>query len=193
MVNYPYKKKTTNNSVSSPANRGMNFEHAVNCSLKHYEEQNIALMIKRSTPIHIVKVDYKNNARITDAYFEKESTTDYNGVYQGKYIDFECKETKSKTSLSFNNISKHQILHLEKVLMHGGLAFFLIHFVYFDEVYLLKAEHIISIYQAKTKKSISYKEVKDLGVLVEQGFIPRLKLIDAIDKAYFDEKEKIKI
>ena len=141
MINYPNKKvipnlngeekilKTKEKKMVSAANRGMNFEHAVSSSSSYYDDNKIAIITKRPTPIRVVKVDYSHNARIVDAYFEKQSTTDFNGVYKGKYIDFECKETKSKTSLTFNNISSHQIKHLEKVINHGGIAFFLIYFV----------------------------------------------------------------
>ena len=114
MVNYPYKKSSDiieqeNNTPINYANRGMNFEHAVNLSNTFYKEKGLALITKRPTPIHINKVDY-SKARIVDAYFEKQSTTDYNGVYKGRYIDFECKETKSKSSLPMHNISKESIL-----------------------------------------------------------------------------------
>ena len=120
-MNYPNRPNRQvvqkEEKITNFANRGMDFEHAINSSNLHYDDQKRAIISKRPTPIHIVKVDYKNNCRITDAYFEKQSNTDYNGVYRGKYIDFECKETKSKTSLSFHNISLHQIKHLKKVLL----------------------------------------------------------------------------
>ena len=100
------------------ANRGMDFEKSVSLSASYYLEQDLAVIYKRPTPIHVVKVDYAHNFKITDAYFEKQSTTDYNGVYKGRYIDFECKETKSTTSLSFHNIPSQQIKHLKSVIRH---------------------------------------------------------------------------
>lgn len=191
MIKYPYSSNTSMNQENNTinyANRGMDFEHAVNSSNKYYLEQNLAVIYKRATPIHIVKVDYKNNCRIKDAYFEKQSTTDYNGIYKGKYVDFECKETKSKTSLSLNNISSHQIKHLEMVQKHGGIAFFLLFFYLLNEVYLLDASYIIDIYYKKERKSIPLNLVKEKGVLIEQGYIPRLKYLDAVEKVYFNEK-----
>ena len=198
MINYPNKKvinKQENEPIVSSkkknlnaANRGMDFEHAVSLSCKYYDDQQRAIITKRPTPIKIISADYKL-AKITEAYFEKQSNTDYNGVYRGKYIDFECKETLSKTSLSFNNIPKHQIEHLKKVIYHGGVAFFMIYFKTLDEVYIVDTKDIIELYENGERKSITYDQVKKIGSFVEQGFIPRLKFLDVVDKVYFNEKD----
>ena len=195
-MNYPNRSAKRDNELNDNknttfANRGMDFEKAINSSNLHYDDQKRAIITKRPTPIHIVKVDYKNNCRITDAYFEKQSTADYNGVYRGKYIDFECKETKSKSSLPMHNISKHQIEHLKSVINHGGIAFFLIYFTILDEVYLLDAKHVIKISEEKERKSIPYSTIKEFGVKVKQGYMPRLEYLDAIEKAYFNEENTI--
>ena len=79
----------------SSANRGMDLEGDINSSNEYYKEHGLCLITKRPTPINVVKVDYSKGAIITNAYFEKQSTTDYNGVYKGHYIDFEAKQTKS--------------------------------------------------------------------------------------------------
>ncbi len=189
MVKYPYAKLNLDieeNKISY-SNRGMDFESAVNSSNNYYSDNDIALIYKRPTPIHIVKVDYEK-ARIKDAYFEKQSTTDYNGIYKGKYIDFECKETKSKTSLSLHNISSHQTKHLQRVQKHGGIAFFLIFLSYYNEVYLLDASIVVDIINKNERKSIPFDTIRKNGVLVEQGYIPRLKYLDAMEKVYFNEK-----
>ena len=55
-----------------------------------------------------------------------QSTTDYNGVYKGKYIDFEAKSTRKTSSFPLANISFHQIEHLKQVIKHNGIAFFII-------------------------------------------------------------------
>ena len=36
-------------------------------------------------------------AVITEAYFRTPSTTDFNGIFKGRYIDFEAKETSNAT------------------------------------------------------------------------------------------------
>lgn len=85
------------------SNRGMRFEEAINQSNDYYLNHGIAVIHKKPTPVQIVKVDYpkRSAAVIKEAYFKDASTTDYNGVYQGHYLDFEAKETKNKTSFPY--------------------------------------------------------------------------------------------
>jgi recombination protein U len=113
MINYPNKKKTNNVKLTSSANRGMNFETMINQTNDFYLDNDIAVIYKKPIPIQIVSVDYRvrSAARITEAYYKLPSTTDYNGIYKGRYIDFEAKETKSKTSFPIKNIHEHQVLH----------------------------------------------------------------------------------
>ena len=178
------KKSKADISISA-SNRGMNLENDINLSNEWYTEQGIALITKRPTPINIVKVDYSRGAKITDAYFEKQSTTDYNGVYKGKYLDFEAKNTKNKTSFPLSNIEQHQIEHLKKVLEHGGIAFFIIQFQLLNEVYLLDASFVIHYYEHGERKSIPYDVFQKEGVLIKQGYNPRLYYIDAVEAKYF--------
>lgn len=178
-------KKKASRALLNAGNRGMNLEEDINLSNEYYKENNICLITKRPTPINVVKVDYSRGAIITNAYFEKQSTTDYNGVYKGRYIDFEAKNTKNKTSFPFANISSHQIDHLERVIAHGGIAFFIIEFESFAEVYLLDASYVIEYYRNGERKSIPYHVVKQEGILVKQGLNPRLYYVDAINEKYF--------
>ena len=189
----PYKKnspsteqvETSHRTILSAANRGMSLEEDINLSNEYYRNHEIALIHKRPTPINIVKVDYSRGARITDAYFEKQSTTDYNGVYKGKYLDFEAKITKSNTAFPLSNIGEHQIVHLKNVLKHGGIAFFIICFQLKDEIYLLDASFVIDFYEHGKRKSIPYDVFKKEGVLIKQDYAPRLHYIDAVEQLYF--------
>ena len=178
-------KQKEHRSLLSAANRGMSLEEDINLSNEYYRDNDIALIHKRPTPINIVKVDYSKGARITDAYFEKQSTTDYNGVYKGKYLDFEAKNTKSETAFPLSNISEHQITHLKNVLKHGGIAFFIISFQTKDEIYLLDASFVIDFFEHGKRKSIPYDVIKEKGLLIKQDYSPRLHYIDAVEKLYF--------
>lgn len=180
------KRKMSSKELSiSAANRGMDLESDINESNAYYSEHDIALITKRPTPINIVKVDYSKGARIIDAYFEKQSTTDYNGVYKGKYLDFEAKNTKNKTSFPLSNITPHQIEHLKRVKQHGGIAFFIICFQSLNEIYLLDSSFVIHFYENEKRKSIPHEVFKEEGILIKQGYNPRLNYIEAVDEKYF--------
>lgn len=174
------KKKSFN-----AGNRGMDLENDINVSNDFYRQQGLCLVTKRPTPINVVKVDYSKGAVITNAYFEKPSTTDYNGVYKGRYIDFEAKSTKIKTSFPLANISIHQIEHLKHVLKHEGIAFFIIEFSSLNKVYLLDAKYVIHFYEFGERKSIPYEEVLKNGHEIKRGFLPRLYYLDVVKEVYF--------
>ena len=195
MINYPNKKKTVSltklvkeknliTKKANAANRGMDLENDINKTNEYYLENNIALIYKRPTPINIVKVDYSKGAKIVDAYFEKQSTTDYNGVYKGKYLDFEAKSTLSLTSFPLHNIYKHQIAHLEKVNQNMGIAFFIIEFINLNEIYFLDSKYVIDYYYNGKRKSIPYEDIKNNGILIKQSFKPRIDYLKAVDEYY---------
>lgn len=193
VIGYPNKKQTVQNKpvLNTHMGRGMSLEKDLNESNQYYIDTNRALIHKKPTPLQVVRVDYpaRNAAKITEAYYKTPSTTDYNGIYRGRAIDFEAKETKSKTSFPFKSIHKHQIEHLEKVLFHKGIGFFIIRFTYYDETYLIDASIMIAMYNEMDKKSISYTMVQSLGSLIREGLTPRLHYLDIVDAMYF-EKEK---
>ena len=182
--NNKVEKKTTR-GILNAGNRGMNFESDINQSNEYYNENNICLITKRPTPINIVKVNYTRGAKITNAYFEKQSTTDYNGVYKSRYIDFEAKNTKNKTSFPLANIPPQQIDHLKRVIEHGGIAFFLIQFESLLKVYLLDASYVIEFYEHGDRKSIPLDVIESEGIEIEQGLNPRLNYIKAVEAKYF--------
>ena len=103
-------------------NRGMNLEEDINSTNNYYREKNIAFIYKKPTPIKLVKVDYKKG-KINEAYFEMPSTTDYNGIYKGKYIDFEAKETVNSKGFPLINIHLHQINHIRNIYEMKGICF----------------------------------------------------------------------
>lgn len=197
MVNYPNMKRSWQSSTLSThdkkhytAHRGMSLEEDITLSNQYYLSHDIAIIYKKPTPIQIVKVDYprREAAKIVEAYYKTPSTTDYNGLYRGKYVDFEAKETKVKT-FPFANISKHQIDHLQKIINHGGIAFVIIAFTSLNEVYLIDASHIINDYYHSQRKSITYEKIKNLGHLIPQGYQPRLDYLKVVDDWYFKEDE----
>jgi len=167
-------------------NRGMNLENDLNSTNEYYRIHDIAVIYKKPTPITISKVDYKSRyeAVIREAYFKMPSTTDYNGLYKGKYIDFEAKETKLK-SFPLNNIHEHQIKHLEAVIKHGGIGFIIVNFVKENKIFLLPAHKLIEYIKTNTRKSIPITFFEQHGYLVKVNYNPRLDYLKIIDEVYF--------
>lgn len=105
----------SNSSNIEYGGRGMTLEKDIELSNDYYLKHGKAVIHKKPTPVQIVNVHYpkRSKAVINEAYFRTPSTTDYNGVYNGYYIDFETKETKNKTSFPLNNIHDHQVEHMK--------------------------------------------------------------------------------
>ena len=150
---------------------------------------NIAIIHKKPIPIKIVKVDYpsRSGAVIKEAYYKVPSTTDYNGIYKGKYIDFDAKETNSKTSMPLKNVHEHQINHLRSVFKQGGIAFLIVHFKKYNQYFLLPAEILFSYWDTqhdkeKGRKSIPYTAFLEKAHLISFGYQPRLDYIKVIDQ-----------
>ena len=185
-MNYPKGVNKSVTKVISFGNRGMILEEEINITNKYYLENDIAVIYKKPTPITVNKVDYKsrNDAVIKEAHFIIPSTTDYNGIYKGKYIDFEAKETKLN-AFPISNIHTHQINHLNKVHNHGGIAFIIVRFTKYNETYLLTIEKLNDFLKRNDRKSIPHNYFIENGIKLEEKYIPRidyLKIVDSILK-----------
>ena len=183
-MRYPNGIKKEFINLISHSNRGMNLETDLNDTNEYYRYNDMAIVHKKPTPITINKVDYKSrcDAVIKEAHFKTPSTTDYNGVYKGKYIDFEAKETKSSTSFPLNNIHKHQIDHLSKIYNHGGIGFIIIRFIKLNKTYLLFIEDLLYFLENEKRASIPLSYFEKKGYIIKEGINPRIDYLKIIDK-----------
>lgn len=171
------------------SNRGMTLEEDINETNEYYLTHGVASIHKKPTPIQIVQVDYpkRSAAVIKEAYFKQASTTDYNGVYKGRYIDFEAKETQNLTSFPLKNFHDHQVKHMENILQQKGICFVILRFSMTDEIFLLEAQHLLTFWQRMKdggKKSITKDEITKCGHHIPLGFQPRIDYIKKIDYLY---------
>lgn len=187
-MRYPNSNMTYQKKISH-ANRGMNLEEQINDANKYYLDNDVAVIRKISTPIGIVNVnnDSENKNVITKAYFKEKSTLDYCGVYKGRYIEFDAKETNSKTSFSLNNIPDHQIIHMEKINKHGAVSFIIININ--NENYIYSSKNIIEDIK-NNKKSIKYEKIKSHGIKIKCENIIQVDYIKALDILLEVENEK---
>ncbi|MEE1130896.1 MAG: Holliday junction resolvase RecU [Caryophanon sp.] len=203
VINYPngrsYKKldsqsdksiQKTKTKSESFSNRGMLLEDMINESNKYYLSHNICVIHKKPTPITVVSVDYtsRSKTKINEAYFQTPSTLDYNGIYKSKYLDFDAKETKNKSSFPLSNFHKHQIDHMASVKKHGAICFAIFYFKSIKKIYILDSDIILDYWNAKEnggRKSIPIDTFEKDGIELTIGYQPQLDYIKIIDEVYF--------
>jgi recombination protein U len=115
--------------------RGKLLEKLVTKANTAYAKNKQALILKIPVPIEVTKSGLIN----------KPSTVDFTGLLSGgRFIAFDAKETKIKTSFPLSNIHEHQLQYLLRVEELGGLAFFLIHFtsLHTEEAFVVPASFV---------------------------------------------------
>ncbi|MCO7125766.1 Holliday junction resolvase RecU [Sporolactobacillus shoreicorticis] len=170
--------------------RGMTLEEDLNVTNRYYIETDQAVIYKKPTPIQIVHVDYpkRSAAKITEAYFRRASTTDYNGIYKGKYIDFEAKETTHAHYIPLKNFHAHQVEHMKRIKRHGGIGFIIVKFTQSSETFLLDADFLAVYWDASLtggRKSIPKQLFQEHGHLIPQNYLPRIDYLRVVKEVYF--------
>lgn len=165
----------------------MSLEKEINDANRYYLATEQAVIYKKPTPIQLVKVDYpkRSAAVVKEAYFKRPSTTDYNGVYQGYYVDFDAKETRGKLSFPLKNFHQHQVDHFRRCLAQGGVCFAFIRFTTLGLTYLLPASDLIAFWDQQGRggrKSVPLTTIKDRGFRVKTGLNPVLDYLPALDQ-----------
>lgn len=187
-LNFPNGFKVSTKKNLTKANLGMNLETMIIDSNEFYLMKQRAVIHKKPTPVQIVKVDYpaRNKAVITEAYYKTPSTTDFNGIYRGKYIDFEAKENRNVTLFPLANVHSHQIEHLKQITSHGGIGFLIVSWSKYNEFYLLPLPVFLKYWENQDKrKSIPYQVFKEEAHLIQEGYQPRLDYLRVVDEIYF--------
>jgi len=169
-----------NNRLINYGNRGMTLEQDINLTNDYYMNKKIALIYKKPIPIKVLKIN-ETKTKIKDAFYEKKSTLDYNGIYKEKYLEFDAKETNSKTSFPISNIHIHQIEHIRNILYYKGIAFLIIRFNYYNQTFMLPGNILLKYIDENEKKSIPYnfflKNCKEIKI----KYAPRLDYLKTID------------
>ncbi|GKS80389.1 Holliday junction resolvase RecU [Ligilactobacillus pabuli] len=180
-----FRTAPTNGNVIY-GNRGMSLEQEINLSNKYYLETGQAVIHKKPIPIQIVNVNYpkRSAAVIKEAYFKQASTTDYNGVYHGHYIDFEAKETRNRSSFPLSNFHDHQIKHMKACVQQQGICFTIVKFVVRQEIYVMPSQILFAYWdnQESGRKSIPYEQIKRESYLINYQISPRLPYLQGVDQ-----------
>lgn len=169
-----------NSKVTFYGKRGMTLEEDINLTNEYYKENQIALIYKKPTPIKVLKVN-STKTRIQDGFYEQKSTLDYNGIYKERYIEFDAKETNSKTSFPLSNIHNHQIEHIKNVIFYNGIVFLIIRFNTLNKTYLLEGKQLINFINSEDRKSIPIDFFEKYCKTIELKYRPRLDYLKLID------------
>lgn len=133
------------------SNRGMYLESLINYTIETYNNERKALLFKSYPKIIINQGKY---------YFLTQSTVDYHGVYQGKYICFEAKTTE-QTNLPWKNIKPHQWNFLLLADHQEAISFMIIYFTIYQTFYLVFTKQLIEL--KANKQSVTFKWAKKNG------------------------------
>lgn len=146
---------------NSHANRGKNLEQLIEFANQYYANKGIALIHKVPTEWTVI---FKP---VLKAFPKRKSIVDFLGIYKGRPIAFDTKETKNKTNFPLDNIHQHQFDYLQRFYMMGGIAFYLIHFTEHRKIYILKQEDLYKITKESSRKSIPFHWFDNIAISVD--------------------------
>lgn len=151
--------------------RGYTLENIIENVNDDYKRTNIAVIDKIPTPVKVLNVN-ERTGRINNAFYEKKSTVDYIGVFQGNAIAFDAKETSVETRFDLSKVADHQYNFLKSWVFSGGIGFLLISFTSLEEEYYLPF-HVLDEYWKNSlkggRKSIEYDVIAKDKYRIEQG------------------------
>ncbi len=142
------------------SNNGMYLETIVNNSAAYYLNNKIMAIFKRTIPIKIVH----NNGQTIVGKIVDKSESDYYGIYNGYFFDFEAKQT-NKEKFFLSHLKKHQFKHLLMIKKMCGVSFLLLYFSVYDDFFAINA----SLLEHKTD-SITYEWCKENAYRLELFF-----------------------
>lgn len=169
------------------SNRGKTLEDEIDEANTYYRNRQLAIIHKKPVPVQIVKVEYpsRSAAVIKEAYFRTPSTTDYNGVWNGYYIDFDAKETSSKTSFPLKNIHAHQMTHMQQVTEQLGVAFIIMRFSSLERYFIVPYEVLQRAWSAMEKgerKSIPLSQIEQEAYEIPTSYYPRIDYLKVLQQ-----------
>ena len=144
---------------------GAKFEDKLTKQFEEYRKEKKAYIFKIPTEFVVLR----KGAKIISAYPKKQSPClDYIGILpNGKSIVFEAKTTKNTSSFPLKNIKPYQFELIKEINHYVDCVFFIIEFRELNETYLVSGNAILNFKENNTRKSIPYKEFKNIGILME--------------------------
>lgn len=161
--------------------RGMPFEDLITLSNTIYENKRKAVINKRPTPMKIIG---KTKGGQHLCVFSEKSTVDYDGVYQGRSIQFEAKTTKHKR-FDLKLLTNNQIKFLNQTEAQGAICFVLVEIRSLQSVFLVPNQMLrqyVKDAQENGRKSIPMDDLEIYAWLVNSKNGVPLAYLDVVDK-----------
>jgi len=163
----------------SYAKRGATFEHLIDMANIKYRNAGVSDIRKVPTPVQITK----SKGRIIEGRKETAEWVDYAGVYKGRAIAFDAKET-SATSFPLQNLSEHQYKLLNSWHKKDAIVFLLVSMRKHDKIYLLPFEVLQTAWEGAQnggRKSIAWETFKNECIEVKSKDGYTLHYLDALE------------
>jgi recombination protein U len=168
-------------------NRGMSLEHLINLANAAYRNRNMAVIVKNPTPVKVVQ---SKGSRVLSGFFEEKAMLDYSGVYKGRAIYFDAKQTREKTRFPLDNIHEHQVEHLRACGRQGAVTFLIVDFAAWHRIYYVPGKVIVDAWdrgEAGGRKSVAYDDIERLCFPISQGRGVVLDYLAVVDQAIAQE------
>ena len=149
----------------SYANRGAFLERIIDMANNKYRNAGVADIRKVPTPVQITST----KGQMVTGRKEKATWVDYSGVYNGRAIIFDAKQT-SEMSFPLKNISHHQYELLKSWSEKGAVAFLIVYFSSKDKYYYLPFTLLNYAWKRAEnggRKSIAYSEFEECATEVK--------------------------
>ncbi len=166
------------------AKRGQVLEEMVEVSNQQYLLQNRALVQKIPTPVKVLNVNSRTG-KINNAFYDKKSTVDYIGVFKGRSVAFDAKETNVETRFDLSNVKEHQYRFLSNWNKNGGISFLIINFSSLEESYYLPFTILDDFWKGMLKgerKSIPYQVIAKAEYRIKGKGLILLDYLSIIEK-----------
>ncbi|EMR14702.1 MAG: Holliday junction resolvase RecU [Sweet potato little leaf phytoplasma] len=183
-MKYPIKINNQNFTYNKKSNLGKQLEQDINLTNNFYKENKIAFIHKNEIPIQVVKVEYaqRNKTKIVEAYYRLKSLPDYQGIYKGKYLSFDVKETNNLNKFPLKNIPNHQKVCLQNIHELKGIAFLIINFKRYNQYFYMPISFLINFTKQYSLKSIDYQTFINELWQIPYSYRPRLDYLKIVNK-----------
>lgn len=149
----------------SYANRGAFLERVIDMANNKYRNAGVADIRKIPTPFKPLNT---KGGKVT-GHFEKPTWVDYSGIYNGRAIIFDAKQTAS-TNFPLDNLSDHQYELLKSWSEKGARAFLIVYFSKYYKYFILPFATLRWARERANsggRKSIAYKEFEEMAIEVK--------------------------